>query len=113
MHVAIRRAAATTRAEEEKAVEEAEKSEEVLAGQGLGIKSRGITEKRGRNKKRENNESLNFTAEAAACAASSAALLYTRGEMGYEESLLRDTLSAFKADCTKKALRLVRPWHSV
>ena len=38
-------------------------------------------------------------------AASSAAFLYTRGQMSDEESLLRDSLSAFKADHVEKSLR--------
>lgn len=43
--------------------------------------------------------------DAAAFAASSPTLLYTRGRMGDEESLLRDTLAAFKADRKEEALR--------
>ncbi|CAM9761574.1 unnamed protein product [Scytosiphon promiscuus] len=33
------------------------------------------------------------------------AFLYTRGEMGEEESILRDSLSAYRSDCLEKALR--------
>ena len=44
---------------------------------------------------------------AAVSVASSPAMLFTRGEMGEEESILRECMSVFKSDKAERALRWV------
>lgn len=118
MHVAIRRTAAASRAAAAAAAEAA-------AGEGDGSpggKKRARGKDSGTTGEAGNGEaaagrggggegggedvSPGATAVAvAAFAASSAALLFSRGEMDEEESLLRDSLSAYKAQEREHALR--------
>lgn len=112
MHIAIRRAAAAYRArEQEEEVKHENAGEACLGiaghGNGNGIGGRGIGRERGGGRSDDGGKEgrVKVAVQAAVFAASSAAFLYTRGQMCDEESLLRDSLSAFKADSVEKSLR--------
>lgn len=90
MHVAIRRAAAAARAR----ADQEEKEEEQRGNGAVG----GATAS-------DRGARVDAAVKAAVLVASSPALLYTREEMGDEESLLRESLSAFKRDRAEEKLR--------
>ncbi|CAN0225389.1 unnamed protein product [Ectocarpus sp. 12 AP-2014] len=100
MHVAIRRASAAARARAEQETKEDKEEGSSAASSGGGKKKRRsegeLAARRGR---------VEAAVEVAVAVASSPALLYTRGEMGEEESALRESLSLYRTDCTDKALR--------
>lgn len=111
MHIAIRRAAAAYRAREEEEAKHENGTGEACSGtvgNGNGVSSRGVLGgERGRGRSGDDGKEgrVKVAVEAAVFAASSAAFLYTRGQMRDEESLLRDSLSAFRADSVEKSLR--------
>lgn len=111
MHIAIRRAAAAYRAREEEEAKHENGTGEACSGtvgNGNGVSGRGASGgERGRARSDDDGKEgrVKVAVEAAVFAASSAAFLYTRGQMRDEESLLRDSLSAFRADSVEKSLR--------
>lgn len=117
MQVAIRRAAAAarTRAEEEEREKEEERGKrkagavsgaDSATGVGTGAAAAAEAEAAAAREVR-----VAAAVKAAVSVASSPAMLYTRGDMGDEESVLRDCLSVFRSDRVEKALRCV--WGGV
>lgn len=102
MHIAIRRAAAAVRArvDQEKLEPEEEEKEKQKVGTKREVGGTAATATAS-----ERGATIDAAVRAAVSVASSPALLYTRGEMGDEESLLRESLAVYRTDQTEKALR--------
>lgn len=96
MHLAIRRTAAACRAS---------RTSSVGSSPDDAISLGDSSSHREPSKKRKDTGAQ--ISAVASLAASSAAMLYSRGEMGKEESLLRDSLSAYRAQLKENALGCV------